>query len=496
MNTKTQGRILTVLLVIFTYIILLLPHFMNDLTFSRTAKNPYQYLTAGFLQGQTSLSVQPRKELLQLKDPYDSFANKHYRLHDASLYHGKYYLYFGPLPVLTFFMPIKLLTDFYPAEFLGVLFYLALGFIATFLLLTKIQEKYFPSLAEKKFIFAAFLIGLANNSVFLLMRPKFYEVAISSAFCLMSFALLFLFQFLQRNFSLRYLFGFSTCLGLTVAGRMNFVVVCCTLIPLILLYLSKKAPQKQLPALMMALLLPIFFIGTSLAVYNYLRFDSIWEFGNRYQLSLYAAKDVMKFTVANWSLGIHYYLFQKIVTQTVFPYLSFVWIEPMFIQKRYFYEASVGIFLSQPFLVFTLLIPFLLLQKKLLSSPLAFFTLLLALIPTTIFLVLITISFANQRYFTDFIPYLVSLSVIGFWLTDKTILQKIANFIFFTLGFASLFVWANLGTGNYYAIGRMFSHYLISFGSHTYDINVTDIFFVLVFLGMANFIFKDMLSQK
>ena len=70
----------------------------------------YPLLTDAFLAGQTSLLVQPSAELLALPDPHDPVANARFRLHDASLYHGKYYLYFGPTPAIVLFLPYKVLT--------------------------------------------------------------------------------------------------------------------------------------------------------------------------------------------------------------------------------------------------------------------------------------------------------------------------------------------------------------------------------------------------
>src|SRR5262249_46036284 len=67
----------------------------------------YPLLTDAFRAGQTSLRVQPPAALLALPDPFDPVANASLRLHDASLYHGKYYLYFGPTPALVLFLPYK-----------------------------------------------------------------------------------------------------------------------------------------------------------------------------------------------------------------------------------------------------------------------------------------------------------------------------------------------------------------------------------------------------
>jgi hypothetical protein len=68
----------------------------------------YEYLAEGFLRGHTYLPVEPDPRLLQLSDPYDPVANRPYRLWDASLYHGRYYLYYGPAPAITLMLPWRL----------------------------------------------------------------------------------------------------------------------------------------------------------------------------------------------------------------------------------------------------------------------------------------------------------------------------------------------------------------------------------------------------
>jgi hypothetical protein len=58
----------------------------------------YALLTYAFLAGKTSLPVEPDARLLALPDPYRPAAP--YRIQDASLYKGKYYIYFGPTPAI------------------------------------------------------------------------------------------------------------------------------------------------------------------------------------------------------------------------------------------------------------------------------------------------------------------------------------------------------------------------------------------------------------
>ena len=67
----------------------------------QSASVPYYDLLAdAFLAGQFHLLIAPRPELLALANPYDPVLNGPLRLPDASLYNGKYYLYFGPVPGL------------------------------------------------------------------------------------------------------------------------------------------------------------------------------------------------------------------------------------------------------------------------------------------------------------------------------------------------------------------------------------------------------------
>src|SRR5262245_43808072 len=71
----------------------------------------YELLTDAFESGRLSLPVEPVPQLLQLDDPYDPDKNAPYRvLHDASLYRTKYYLYFGPTPVISLLLPLRFVT--------------------------------------------------------------------------------------------------------------------------------------------------------------------------------------------------------------------------------------------------------------------------------------------------------------------------------------------------------------------------------------------------
>ena len=67
----------------------------------------YNHLAESVLQGRLDLGIAPRRELLELPDPYDPVANAPFRLHDVSLFEGRYFLYFGITPVAVLFAPAR-----------------------------------------------------------------------------------------------------------------------------------------------------------------------------------------------------------------------------------------------------------------------------------------------------------------------------------------------------------------------------------------------------
>ena len=183
----------------------------------------YQLLTDAFLAGQTSLLVQPPAQLLALPDPYDPRANAYLRLHDASLYHGKYYLYFGPTPAIVLFLPYKVLTGSHLPSRIAVALFCVAGFAcscALFFLLAKREKWDCP----QWFGSAAMLsLGTAVAASFVLTHPSFYEVAISAGYCfIMAGFLLTAHSLGQDRPRVLSLIGAGLCFGLAVGCRPNF----------------------------------------------------------------------------------------------------------------------------------------------------------------------------------------------------------------------------------------------------------------------------------
>ncbi|MBA3537249.1 MAG: hypothetical protein H0T84_11675 [Tatlockia sp.] len=414
------------------------------LTVSSEPLSLYQYLTQSLLSGHLYLNDPPSAELLNLADPYNPTLNEPFRLHDASLYKGKYYLYFGLLPILFFYLPFKVVTGFYPSAPLATFFFLSLAFLVSYFLMIKIKEKYFPFIAQWQLILAGLLLGFGNGITVLFSVPRVYEVAIASALCFTIFSFYFLYQIVNNQAKTKDVFLFSLCLSLTVAGRPHFAFVCLLLIPAVLIYLMALPPtscgltagssdpgwiRKRRIILLSALLIPALCVALLLAEYNYLRFGSFFDFGHFWQLScnniqnLYGELADLSKIPRNLWYSFYFYFLQPFTISPQFPFFGLRLHHcKYFIDKDYYLEAVAGVLLTTPWIVLIVALPKLLMvyfKEKKNKIALAWFILFAAFVPLVNLLFLLALPFAIQRYEVDFLPYLVILAIISFWMLEE-----------------------------------------------------------------------------
>ena len=139
----------------------------------------YNDLTDAFLAGQLHFLVRPEPGLLSLPDPYAPTENWRYKYHDASYYKGKYYLYYGPTPIILLYIPYKLITGLGTPYPLAVLIFSFGAFIWSVLLLIHLQKLYFKDSPEWTILFSLLVLAFANVFPYNLRRNEMYQVAIS-----------------------------------------------------------------------------------------------------------------------------------------------------------------------------------------------------------------------------------------------------------------------------------------------------------------------------
>ena len=210
-------------------------------------------MTDAFLKKHSHLDVEVPKALLSTKRPYDmnnrialrvfvksrtyndTLENRIFS--DLSFYNGKFYSYFGMVPVIVLFAPYKLITGNYLPSSMGAFLFASIATILLMLLWKQIAQNYL-----KKLPYFFFLIGGA-------------ALYASSLIPIM--------------------------LTLAIACRPT-ALFWSILIPVMLW--DKRKELINTAGNLFAITIPFIIVGSILAKYNYARFDSPFEFGLSYQL--------------------------------------------------------------------------------------------------------------------------------------------------------------------------------------------------------------------
>lgn len=386
----------------------------------------YALLARNLLQGKTWLPIAPRPELLRLSNPYDPVQNTYYRLHDASLYGGRYYLYFGIVPAVTLFAPYHLLTHGDLPNRVAVPIFCIVGFLcscALFFVLARRNRWELPPWLQRAVIIA---LGTMSAVSLLLRRPSFYEVAIAGGYCFAMAGFLALGRaVLVSEGSLKWVVLASLMFGLTVGCRPHLVVICAVV------FVAYAIRARRQPRLVMAMATGMAICGAGLAWYNYARFDDPLEFGRSYQLTLFSPTDVsshygVKFN-GRWVVrAAARFLLVPPRPRTWSPYLEPMAVSPL--PKGYarikWTEDMVGLIPAAPFALFGCCLPlFLWRRRDAGGSPLG--------VPTdsldeasrwlmwviywsalAVFLVLCAVGWVLGRYIVDFGPLLAFDGVV------------------------------------------------------------------------------------
>jgi hypothetical protein len=406
----------------------------------------YPSLARGLLHHRLNLDLEPRPEILELADPYDPLLNKDYRLHDASLYRGKYYLYFGLTPAACLFLPYLWLTHFDFPQKMAVPLFCSAGFFFAALLFLLIVWSSLPATPVWLRLGCLLSLGLANLCPFLLRRPDVYEVAIGCAFGFLQLGfLLFYLGMRSRERSLRWFILASICLAATVGARPSYGLAVGVFFVFMIVLAWKKTSVHGSSAsrgsigdctwkrwlvsvpwgrpvsprlvgffgMVVWATLPILVIGLTIGWYNAARFGDPLEFGQRYQLAGVEMGKLQFFQLDNMPYDFWYDFFAPLSYCANFPFVDAG--QPAFtFGHTYGLEKVAGMFFVSPVTIWALRVAVLYQPKKRanLDSPVLVTVLFMAASVGAIVLPLIFVSGATMRYLVDFVPTFVLLGCI------------------------------------------------------------------------------------
>lgn len=250
--------------------------------------NQYQLLADAFLKGQLYLDVPIDSRLLSMKNPYDPQAREALDLNegfgwDSAFYNGKFYVYFGALPALVIFAPYQFIFDEQLAAYRAAQIFVAIFIVGLFALLYLLAKKFFPRMSFGVYLISAVAFSMVSVS-YCTAAPALYCTAIAAGLCVevWSVCLLIRAAYFSDKFFLAEIF-FGGLLGaLAFACKPTVALANFLILPLLPLLIKKSSSLKVLPVL----IAPYLVTCAALMIYNFLRFDNFFEFGQAYQLTV------------------------------------------------------------------------------------------------------------------------------------------------------------------------------------------------------------------
>jgi 4-amino-4-deoxy-L-arabinose transferase-like glycosyltransferase len=359
----------------------------------------YNLLTDAFLAGRTSLLILPAPEMLALENPRDPIANRLYRLHDASLYQGQYYLYFGPAPVVVLFLPFRVISGVHLPTRAAVAVFCIGGLICSCMLYFVLAR--WEGWQRPVWLDAAVvaLLGTGSGLFIVVRRPSFYEASISAGYCFLMGALLCLARALDSQRRWAGLMAAGLFLGLAAGSRPNFAVVAAGVLAVSICAMR----IKKLDWCFLAL--PVVLCGALLGWYNFARFGNPMETGIRYQLTGMSTDQGVKFRLENLLPGIWYFLFAPpssgSMLRTNYPFGH--------LRADFIVHQGIGLLWAAPLSVLGICLPFVLrkgpLRDAICHPNTRQMLRLISGIGLAMVLMLAPIGWVYPRYAVDFAPY-------------------------------------------------------------------------------------------
>lgn len=320
------------------------------------ANDAYMMQTDAFAKGQISLDIEPSEELLNCENPYDSASR--YGIDyvwDFAFYNGKYYSYFGVVPMLIL-LPFRLLTGKFLSTYVFSFLLAVCAAFALSKLYSDVVRKLFKSVNALVYYASLTALLFGSGLAFLTARSWFYEVPYTSglllSFLALDNAVLYTQSAEKRNTKL---ILSALFLALSVGCRPTYLF---TALPVLAMVVPTLLRQKKKPMLLQALcfIAPLAVIGGLLAAYNYVRFDSIFEFGARYQLTVSDVRFNSLKNLPSLVQTMSCYLFEQPKISGVFPFVAIDYAPFVQMSQTAYLNGVVGL-LAYPLSWLTLLTP-------------------------------------------------------------------------------------------------------------------------------------------
>ncbi len=335
---EAYKKIIAYVVALLTIVICVLP--MDDLPLWNGEipghRNQYELMAEAILDGRIHFAYGDEAELENLENPYDPNERKEagVKYHwDHAYYDGHYYMYFGIVPVFLSFLPYRIITGTALTTFRATQFFTAVIIAGIFSLFWLLSKLFF-----RKMQFGLYLslsVAFSVMSVwYAIAEPALYCTAITAAIALEIWSIFFYIwavYFEKRENKQILLASVGALFGALVFGcRPPIALANVVVIPLLFVFVKERPFTRKLAGKLALAATPYLLVAAGLMIYNYVRFDNPFEFGQAYQLTVADQ--------SNYSLSINVAQFLRIVTESGSNFFAFRSITETF---PYFQTSSV-----------------------------------------------------------------------------------------------------------------------------------------------------------
>ena len=301
-------------------------------TYKVGGENAQQYaeLAKAMSDGQLYLEDDPPQWLVDMDNPYDKGARDELQkqtgesyLFDVAYYEGHYYVYFGVLPVLLFYLPFYLLTGSSFPTAIGVLLACIMFVLGATALMDRFARHHFRRVSLGLFLLLQMPLVACSGMLYLAKFPTFYSLPIAMALAFTVWGLYFWLHGRSTEEAAGWYLAGSLCMALVVACRPQFLIFSLLAFPL---FWRKFITEKHLFTKkgikeFACLIAPYFVVAAGIMMYNRARFGSFFDFGANYNLT------VNDMTQRGMNAGrllpaLFAYFLQTPTTTGVFPWLQ------------------------------------------------------------------------------------------------------------------------------------------------------------------------------
>ncbi len=290
----------------------------------------YHKLAVALSEGHLYLDEVPPTSLLTMENPYDFDSRDRILentgeecLWDVAYYHGAYYVYFGVVPVLVFYLPWYLVTGTAFPTWVGILIVGILLIVGTFWLTYELRRKYFPKVPFMTWILTTLMMINGCGALTIMRRPDYYSLPILMGVALSVYGIAFWLSSLEETKVNGWkLAAGCLCMALVAGCRPQLLLGSFLIFPIFwnAVFKNRQLFSRDSRGKTTAAILMYAVVAACLMIYNYKRFGSVFDFGANYNLT---TNDMTKRGVELGRIpyALFTYLFQLPAVSAAFPYI-------------------------------------------------------------------------------------------------------------------------------------------------------------------------------